>query len=112
MQKTLKSYVKEYLLAEYDYITKYNSDEVIRPLRGIDRIDDFWLLEELIQYDEEGNYDRFVSFAAAVMITKIYQQNRLIKRRSEVKVEKAKVMVKPPISLIGGDVPKKRTYLL
>ena len=112
MQKMLKAYTKEYLLAEYGYINKGNTDEVIRPLRGIDRIDDFWLLEELIQYNDDGNFDRFISFSAAVMIAKIYQQNRIIKRKSEIKQETKKVVMKPSISLIGGDVPKKRTYLL
>jgi hypothetical protein len=112
MQKMLKAYTKEYLLAEYGYITKTNSDEVIRPLRGIDRIDDFWLLEELIQYDDEGNFDRFISFSAAVMIAKIYQQNRIIKRKSELKPEKVEQRVRESISLLGGDTPKKRIYLL
>lgn len=104
MQKTLKAYIKEYLLSEYGYITKHNSDEVIKTLRGIDRIDDFWLIEELIQFDEEGNFDRVISFGAALMIAKIYQQNRMIKRKSEIKQEKPRTIVKRPINLLGGDV--------
>jgi hypothetical protein len=107
----LKQYIKEYLLAEYGYIYKPDSDEVIRPLRGIDRIDDKWLLEELIQFNEDGNFDRVVSFGAAVLIAKVYQHNRIIKKRSEVKPKEQDTnKVRQPISLIGGSMrtPSRR----
>jgi hypothetical protein len=101
MWKILKAYTKEYLLAEYGYVYK-NNGEVLRPLRGIDRIDDYWLLEELIQFNEDGNFDRVVSFSAAVLIAKIYQQNRIVKKRSEVKPKEVHQEPKRPISMIGG----------
>lgn len=104
MWKTLKSYIKEYLLAEYGYVYKAGSDEVLRPLRGIDRIDDFWLLEELIQFNEDGNFDRVVSFGAAVVIAKIHQQSRIIKRRSEIKPKEEIIQTKRPINLLGGGI--------
>ena len=100
----LKSYIKDYLSTEYGKIYKNNSDEVLRPIRGIDKIDDFWLLEELIQYNPDDNFDRVVAFGAAVMIAKIYQQNRFIKRVNEVKDELPQNTYKPPKSynLLGG----------
>lgn len=106
MWKHLKSYIKEYLLTEYDRITKKNSEEVIKSIRGVDKIDDYWLLEELIQYNEADNFDRVVSFGAAVMIAKIYQQNRFIKRKNEVKDETPQNTYKPPKSynMLGGNV--------
>lgn len=103
MWDILKSYTKEYLLSEYGYVYKPNSDEVLRPLRGIDRVDDYWYLEELIQFNDDGNFDRFVAGGAAILIAKIYQQNQVIKRRNDVKPPENQQYVPPkPISLIGG----------
>lgn len=107
----LKSYIKEYLLTEYDRIYKANSEEVIKSIRGIDKIDDYWLLEELVQYSPDGNFDRVVAFGAAVMIAKIYQQNRIIKRRNDVKDETPQNTYRPPktINMLGNGV--KRTFI-
>src|SRR5690349_9194804 len=105
MWTVLKSYIKEYLLTEYGYLYKNGTEEVLRPLRGIDRIDDRWLLEELIQFNEDGNFDRVVSFGAAVLIAKIYQQNRIIKRRNDVKPKEPKQPKAPKvINMIGGSM--------
>lgn len=102
MWTILKSYIKEYLLTEYGYVYKSGSEEVLRPLRGLDRIDDRWLLEELIQFNEDGNFDRVVSFGAAVLIAKIYQQNRIIKKRTDVKKQQPKQKAPKLINLLGG----------
>lgn len=107
----LKSYIKEYLLTEYDRIYKTNSEEVIKSIRGVDKIDDYWLLEELVQYNSDGNFDRVVAFGAAVMIAKIYQQNRIIKRRNDVKDETPQNTYRPPksINMLGNGV--RRTFI-
>lgn len=116
MWTTIKQYIKEYLLTEYGYIYKANSDEIERPLRGIDRIDDFWLLEELIQFNEDGNFDRVVSFGAAVIIAKIYQQNRVKITRNELPKKEVEYQPKRPISLLDSGVrrggPRKPYSLL
>jgi len=108
--KYFKAYVKEYFHTVYNTNTiDINGQEIaIKEFTGIDRIDDYWLLEEFIQYREvkgkiKGNYDRLVSFMGALFICKIYQQNRFIKRRSEVIAEKPKQYVPPKrISMLGG----------
>jgi hypothetical protein len=105
MWKLIKSYIKEYLFTEYDKEYIPGTQEVRKVFRGVDRIDDKWLLEEFIQYNpESGNYDRIVSFGAAVMIAKIYQQNRFIKRKNEIKQVDNKAVQKPPrqINMLGG----------
>lgn len=104
MWKLIKAYIKEYLSTEYDKIYKGDTEEVLKVIRGVDKIDDYWLLEELIQFNADGNFDRVVSFGAAVMIAKIYQQNRFIKRRNEVKDERPKDTYKQPRqqSMLGG----------
>lgn len=94
--KYFKAYAKEYFHTEYNrssFEGKDGEEKILKIFTGIDRIDDYWLLEEFIRYVESkgkiiGNYDRLVSFMGALFICKIYQQNRFIKRKSEVQEEK------------------------
>jgi hypothetical protein len=108
MWKHIKSYIKEYLRSEYGYETITRSDgteEVIKIYRGVDRIDDYWLLEELTRYvEKKGNYDKIVSFGAVLIIAKTYQQNRIgIQEVSEIKKPEVKqVIIKKAQSLLGG----------
>lgn len=109
--KYFKAYAKEYFHTEYarNTIDIKGEEIAIKIFTGIDRIDDYWLLEEFIQYREvkgkiKGNYDRLVSFMGALFIAKIYQQNRFIKRRSEVIEEKKRDEYRPhkSINMLGG----------
>lgn len=119
--KYFKAYVKEYFHAVYstNSIDIQGKEITLKEFTGIDRIDDYWLLEEFIQYREvkgkiKGNYDRLVSFMGALFITKIYQQNRFIKRRNEIVDNKPKQQQIQPkrISMIGGgfrtNVPNRK----
>ena len=83
--KYMKETGKEYLLREYGYVYKKDSEEVLRPLRGIDRIDDFWLIEELINYSPDKNTDRIISFFAALTLAKQFEIERGIETVNEVK---------------------------
>lgn len=115
MWKHMKSYIKDYLRAEYSYLYKSNSDEVIKIYRGVDRIDDYWLIEELVRYvDGKGNYDKIVSFAAALIIAKIYQMNNIgIQRKSEVTKKKpTKKPVNKPQSILSGSYSATKTKSL
>ncbi len=109
--KYFKAYVKEYFHTEYsrNSINIKGEEIATKIFTGIDRIDDYWLLEEFIQYKEvkgkiKGNYDRLVSFMGALFITKIYQQNRFIKRRNDVVEEKPENHYRPlkKINMLGG----------
>lgn len=105
--KYFKATAKEYFATEYDrktFTNKHGQEETLKVFTGIDRIDDYWLLEEFKKYVEgKGNYDRLVSFMGALFLCKTYQQNRFIKKRSEVKQEVPKEPVyRPPASLLGG----------
>lgn len=116
--KYFKAFTKEYFHTVYSSNTiEIKGEEIpIKDFTGIDRIDDYWLLEEFIQYVEvkgkvKGNYDRLVSFMGALFICKIYQQNRIIKRRNEI-VEKnpEPTYQRPkPINMLGGSMRTSST---
>lgn len=113
--KYFKAYAKEYFHSEYgrNTILKNGEEETIKIFTGIDRIDDYWLLEEFIRYVEgKGNYDRLVSFMGALFICKVYQQNRFIKRRNEVPPDPEKQHVYKPhksINMLGGGIRTPRS---
>lgn len=106
--KYMKDIGKEYLLKEYSYIYKADG-EIIRPLRGIDRIDDYWLLEELISYSPDVNTDRIVSFFAALTLCKQYEIEKGIETVSEIQPEQTYKRQEPRMqSLLGVDFTKPK----
>jgi hypothetical protein len=85
----LNASLKSYLMSQYNAEFKKDkngelTEEVVKIYRGLDRIDDYWALEELKQHGPSANTDRRVSLAAAIHIAKVYQNNRYIKKRSEI----------------------------
>lgn len=116
--KTFKKMIKEYLFTEYgrDVITDTSGNErTVKTYTGIDRIDDYWLLEELIQYAEDSNgrpkrnTDRLISFGAALILAKVFQNNSNSVRIENSKPEKPKQQYSPkPINMLGGS--NKNTY--
>ncbi len=99
--KYMKDIGKEYLLKEYGYIYK-GDGEIIRPLRGIDRIDDYWLLEELLRYAPDVNTDRVVSFFSALTLCKQYEVEKGIETTSEIEEEPKYQRKEPRVqSLLG-----------
>jgi hypothetical protein len=99
----LKSNMKEYFSQEFDRIEKKDG-EVIKIITGVDKIDDYWLLEEYIQYNDKDNFDRIVSSSAAVTIGKVYENELGIPTINEVPEETTPRYVPPrkPISMLGG----------
>ena len=57
----LKKYMEEVI-----YTEKNDQGEVVRELTGVTRIFDPVLLEEIVQYDEEGNFDRIIAAELAI----------------------------------------------
>lgn len=98
-----KSNVKEYFSQEFDRVEKEDG-ETVKIYTGIDRIDDYWLLEEYIQYNESDNFDRIISSAAAITIGKVYENEMGIPTINEVKEEPKQAEYRPPkqIDLLSG----------
>lgn len=106
MWKFFKDTLKSYLKTEYSY-SYLTTGEVMKIFRGVDRIDDFWLIEEIIQFVEgAGNYDRKISFMAALTLCKINEINvGMATTYEKTQEEKEKIPVhqpKPRQSLLGG----------
>jgi hypothetical protein len=111
--KTFKTMGKEYMFAEYgseSHVDEKGNTVVTKVYTGIDLIDDYWLLEEFIQYAEDSqgrpkkNTDRLVSFLAALTISKVFQQNSanvIIEQSNKKKVDK-QVYSPKPINMLGG----------
>jgi hypothetical protein len=111
MWKILKNSVKEYFATEFGRVERPDG-EVMKIYTGIDKTDDYWLLEEYIKYNEKDNFDRIISHSAAITIGKVYENELGIPTINEVKEEKAEksVIYKPAISLLGGHVNSRKPY--
>lgn len=105
MWSFLKSNVKEYFQTEFDRIES-ESGEVTKIYTGIDKTDDYWLLEEYIQFSghDKGNYDRIISHSAAITIGKVYENEMGIPTIIETPKDKKDTLPAPkkPINMLGG----------
>jgi|688.fasta_scaffold00342_22 hypothetical protein len=116
--ETFKKIGSEYLHSEYDrqtITTEEGDEKSIKIYTGIDRIEDYWLLEEFIQYAEDKsgrpkkNTDRLISFFAALILSKVFQNshNSIRIEHSQKDVPK-KVYSPKPVNMLGG--VSKKTY--
>lgn len=107
--KLFKATAKEYFQTEYgtnQFNTKTGEEVIIAVYTGINRIDDYWLLEEFCNHMEgkNGNFDRMISFMGSLFIAKTWDQNLTIPVVDERKQKEKKEEYRPPKSkmLIGG----------
>jgi hypothetical protein len=75
----LLSYAIEFLKEELDHETK-DDGTIVKTIYGIERIPDEMLLQEMLQYQDDLNVDRLVSFSALVAFARIQQANRGYKK--------------------------------
>lgn len=77
--ETIKTYfidiLSEYLSEVMDIIKKQNSDDVVKTVYGVERIRDYALLEELRQYHDKLNVDRFIAFSAGLALMKAFRKS-------------------------------------
>ena len=78
LRTELINHSKSYLNEELDRIykdsrdTENESPELIRIVRGVERIPDIGLLEEFKEYRDTGNYDRWFAFNYALKMASFY----------------------------------------
>ncbi len=98
--ETIKGYfidlVFEYLTEKLDQIKKKGTDEVVKTIYGAERIPDLMLLEELRQYHDKLNVDRFIAFAAGLALMKAYKKTNL----GIIRIDETKKEEKPKIETI------------
>lgn len=107
MWRILKNSAKEYFGTEFDRIEE--NGEVKKIFTGIDMTDDYWLLEEYIQHNDKGNFDRIVSHCAALTIGKVYENEFGISTINEVRDDNPEPpRRRPPVDLLGGGFREPR----
>lgn len=112
----LKRTTYEYIDCEIDTIHKKTTDdtigEVVKTIRGYDLIDDYWLLEELKLYNEDGNFDRFISFSLAILLgisreLDYEKVTTIVEKQKQTKPKQQK----KPISLLKPTFGKSKNLL-
>jgi hypothetical protein len=81
MNNTIRTYfidiINEYINEELDIIRDKNTGKVYRMIYGVERIPDYALLEELKQYHDKLNVDRFVAFGAGLALMKAFRKSNV-----------------------------------
>ncbi len=103
MWSILKNNVKEYFATEFDR-RENDAGEVEKIYTGIDKTDDYWLIEEYCQFNEKDNFDRIVSHSAAITIGKVYENEFGIPTIKYTDDEKPVERIpKQPVNMLGGN---------
>jgi len=64
--------------------TETDKDGTITKIHyGVERIPDIWLLKEMQQYNDKGNFDRVIAYTALIAFAKVQQATRGVKKRVE-----------------------------
>lgn len=107
--------IKEYLESVVDKVyapSEVNgelSEKVVRTIKGVDYVDDYWILEEIKLYNDDDNFDRFISFALAICFgvaqelsfeKKVYEETEAM--------EKKKNVTKSDRNLLGSFSPNNK----
>lgn len=112
-QEIFDRYTIEYLDEELDAVYKKDengnqTDEKVKTYYGIEKIDDYWLLEEF-KYTGKQNTDRSRAFSLALVLAKTYEIQGFKTRLRETKNDKPKPKPKQRVrSLIGAATPQRK----
>jgi hypothetical protein len=109
-----------YLDDEIDVIFKTGKDgiiteEVAKTVYGVERINDYWLLEEMKLWYPGRNADRLQAFGLGLCAAKSFFQNKIYKKKSEVTnkvITPPKPRIIDPMGSIFRQTKTKRTIYL
>lgn len=106
-----KSNVKEYFNQEFDRIENEKTGETMKIFTGVDKTDDYWLIEEYIRWNDNDNFDRIDSHAAAITIGKIYENEFGISTIDKVVQQEEKSQRPTPkvVDMLSGGYIKQNT---
>lgn len=78
---TIKTYfidiINEYINEELDIVRNKETGKIYRTVYGVERIKDYALLEELKQYHDKLNTDRFIAFGAGLALMKAFRKSNV-----------------------------------
>jgi len=99
LERTLKKNAYDYLEIEVDTIHKKVKDseelgDIVKTIRGYQLVNDYWMLEEYKLYNDEDNFDSFISSSLAISYgtaaeltyeKKVYKQSQALKPKEPPK---------------------------
>ncbi len=108
----------EYLTDEIDVEYKKGeggiiTQDIVKTTYGVERVNDYWLLEEMKLWYPGRNADRIQSFGFALCAAKAFFQHRIYKKKSEIKSQEV-VEQKPRVIDVMGAIyrPTKSKRIL
>lgn len=91
----VRGYSVDYTRDDVDYYD--NNDNVTHTVAGYERVEDIQLLEEMIKYKPNGNFDRLVAFGSCLAIDYYLASNYITPQSLSVKTDNSrKDTYKPP----------------
>ena len=102
LERILKKNAYDYLEIEIDTIHKKSKEddeigEVVKTIRGYQLVNDYWMLEEYKLYNDEDNFDSFISSSLAISYGVAAELTYEKKVYKASKIEKPKQLPQPKI---------------
>lgn len=102
LERTLKKNAYDYLEIEIDTIHQKTEDsenigKIFKTIRGYQLVNDYWMLEEYKLYNDEDNFDAFISSSLAISFGTAAELTYEKKVYTTSEVEKPKEPLKPKI---------------
>jgi hypothetical protein len=110
-EQIMNGAIKEYLLQELGHIYKqgsYETKDIVKTIRGLDKIDNYWTLEELKLWKKGVNTDRRNSLGLAIIAAKSFETTYMKKVYEKQPLKRPQV--KPAQSILpnmGRRNPKR-----
>lgn len=117
LERTLKKNAYDYLEIEIDTVHKKTEDstdigEVVKTIRGYQLVNDYWMLEEYKLYNDEDNFDSFISSSLAIsygMAAELtYEKKVYTTSESQKPKEPSKPKIRSMLPNYGINQNKKR----
>ena len=105
-------FVEDYCKRQFEI--KDDDGNVVKIKLGIELIDDIHLLEELIKYKKDGNFDRIISFGSALFYDHYLNVRRMFPKRrlDKTEIQESWESTKKNNRRKGGVFTNKRRKLL
>lgn len=113
----IKQALYEYVDSEIDTIHKITSDgtigETVKTIRGYDLVNDYWLLQELKLYNDDGNFDRTIAAGLAIIlgVSRELDHEKTIYEEDKEEKKKKPTYIQKPMNLLSSGGRKFKNLL-